>query len=92
MSRTVAIQIEQEVKERIETYAHHAGITPAAVIRAAFEYYAATKPEAATSPTDAKEGESLYDVASRLGLLGVVDDAPPDLSTNKKYFDDFGRR
>jgi hypothetical protein len=24
-------------------------------------------------------------------FCGILDDGPPDLSTNKKYFDDFGR-
>src|SRR5262249_52738330 len=35
--------------------------------------------------------ESLYARAKRLGRVGIVTDAPSDLSTNKHYLDDFGR-
>ena len=35
--------------------------------------------------------ESFYDAAVRVGLLGSIDDAPPDLSTNRKYMEGFGR-
>ena len=35
--------------------------------------------------------ESLYAKAKRVGAVGIVADAPSDLSTNKRYFDDFGR-
>jgi hypothetical protein len=51
------------------------------VIREALEQYLAA-PE---------KGESFYDVAQRAGLLGSVKGLPPDLSTNKKYFEGFGR-
>jgi len=35
-------------------------------------------------------GETVYEVMLRLGLLGAVKDAPPDLSTNPDYMDGFG--
>jgi hypothetical protein len=35
--------------------------------------------------------ESLYDKARRLGAVGIVTDAPPDLSTNRRYLADLGR-
>lgn len=34
---------------------------------------------------------SLYARASRVGAVGVVTDAPPDLSTNKRYLAGLGR-
>lgn len=34
--------------------------------------------------------ETCFDLARRLGVLGVVDDAPEDLSTSPRYFDGFG--
>lgn len=37
-------------------------------------------------------GESFYDVASRLGLIGSIKGTPPDLSTNKLYMEGFGQR
>jgi hypothetical protein len=35
-------------------------------------------------------GESFFDRASRLGLIGCVEGGPPDLSTNPKYMEGFG--
>jgi hypothetical protein len=35
-------------------------------------------------------GESFYEAAARLGLIGCVRGGPPDLSTNPKYMDGFG--
>lgn len=34
---------------------------------------------------------SLYAKAKNLGAVGIVSDAPPDLSTNKDYLAGFGR-
>ena len=36
--------------------------------------------------------ESFYDAASRLGFVGCITGTPPDLSTNKKYMEGFGKR
>ena len=38
-----------------------------------------------------KKPETAYDVAKRLGLIGVAKNTPPDLSTNKRYFRGFGK-
>ncbi len=35
--------------------------------------------------------ETAYDLARRLGILGVYKDAPPDLSTNPEHMEGFGR-
>ena len=37
------------------------------------------------------EGKTCLDLAEELGLIGIVKDVPPDLSTNKAHFDGFGR-
>jgi len=34
---------------------------------------------------------SCYDVAKRMGVIGMAKNLPRDLSTNKKYFEGFGR-
>ncbi|MBX9787446.1 MAG: hypothetical protein K2Y37_00895 [Pirellulales bacterium] len=36
--------------------------------------------------------ESVYEALVRLGLLGSIKGAPPDLSTNPKYMEGFGER
>jgi predicted DNA-binding antitoxin AbrB/MazE fold protein len=41
-------------------------------------------------PPDAK-GESFFEAASRLGYIGCIKGTPPDLSTNKKYMEGFGK-
>jgi hypothetical protein len=42
---------------------------------------------------DEAEGaeESCYDLAARLGLIGIAKDTPPDLSTNPRHMEGFGR-
>jgi hypothetical protein len=42
------------------------------------------------APSDAGE-RSAFDEARDLGLIGVVKDAPADLSTNERHFEGFGR-
>lgn len=41
---------------------------------------------------EANGGESFYDAAARLGLIACVSGGPPDLSTNPKYMEGFGKR
>lgn len=50
---------------------------------------AAYHPEQVTQsvPTD----ETFFDLASRLGLVGCIQDTPADLSTNPKYMEGFGQ-
>jgi hypothetical protein len=46
--------------------------------------------EAAAEPPQRKK-ESAFDGLKRLGLVGILKDGPKDLSTNKKYFEGFGK-
>jgi predicted DNA-binding antitoxin AbrB/MazE fold protein len=34
---------------------------------------------------------TLFDVLNEVGLVGSIKDAPPDLSTNPKYMEGFGK-
>ena len=34
---------------------------------------------------------SAYDALEAIGVIGCVDDLPPDLSTNRKYMEGYGR-
>ena len=38
----------------------------------------------------ANSQESSYDLAHNLGIIGVTEDLPSDLSTNKDYLEGFG--
>jgi predicted DNA-binding antitoxin AbrB/MazE fold protein len=37
------------------------------------------------------EGESFFDAANRLGILGCIKGTPRDLSTNLKHMEGFGK-
>ena len=37
------------------------------------------------------DGKTCLDLARELGLIGIVKNAPPDLSTNKAHFEGFGQ-
>ena len=50
---------------------------------------AAYDPKVQSEPSRAN-GESFYEVASRLGLIGCIQGTPPDLSVDKKYMEGFG--
>ena len=42
------------------------------------------------APPGNGEESSCYDLAARLGLIGMVKNAPPDLSTNRQHMEGFG--
>jgi hypothetical protein len=35
--------------------------------------------------------QNCYDLALQLGVIGIAEDLPPDLSTNHDYFEGFGQ-
>jgi predicted DNA-binding antitoxin AbrB/MazE fold protein len=37
------------------------------------------------------DGPTLFDLLDKAGLIGCINDGPPDLSTNPKYMEDFGK-
>ena len=39
----------------------------------------------------ARTQESCYDIAKRLGIIGIAKNLPSDISTNPKYFEGFGK-
>ncbi len=42
-------------------------------------------------PGKHESDETLFDVLDEAGLVGIVKDAPPDLSTNPKHMEGFGK-
>jgi predicted DNA-binding antitoxin AbrB/MazE fold protein len=50
-----------------------------------------TIPNAAKKQKPVPNGASCYELAKRAGIIGVVDGLPSDLSTNRDYFEGFGR-
>jgi predicted DNA-binding antitoxin AbrB/MazE fold protein len=46
-------------------------------------------PEGQAHSVDA--GPTLYELLDKAGLIGCIKDGPPDLSTNPKYMEGFGK-
>jgi hypothetical protein len=69
-----------KLRQRLSAAAKKAGKRQSAVVREALE--------AQLRPSGRKE--SAYDAMKRLGLIGMLKNAPHDLATNPKYFEGFG--
>jgi len=67
---------DAELRRRVERLARTNGTSEADVVREALEEYLA-----------AHEGETCYDRVERAGLIGCVEDAPSDLSTNPDHLE-----
>lgn len=75
----LTIRISQELRRKIDQGAREMQKDPSQLVRDALESY--------LSPS-----ESAHDVFMKAGLIGIVKKGPRDLSTNKKYMQDFGRK
>jgi Arc/MetJ-type ribon-helix-helix transcriptional regulator len=73
----VSVRIPEELHRAIEGE----GRSVSEVVREALEEHL----------RKAKKLESAYDVAKRLGIVGIVKNAPRDLSTNRRHFRGFGK-
>ena len=80
-SNRISIRISEELRANLAAEAAAAGKPESELVREALAEYLASR----------DRGESAYEVAKRLKLLGCVKDAPPDLSTNPDHFEGFGR-
>ena len=81
------IDLTAEQKARLAKLADQVGKPWPDVFDEALSAY----PSTSSQHNDVQE-ESFYDAASRLGFIGSIKGTPPDLSTNPKYMDGFGKR
>jgi len=79
------IELTLEQKQSLAAKAEQTGKPWPQVLAEALSHYAPQAPQPDTEYAD----ESFYD--SMRDLIGIVKDAPPDLSTNPKYMQGFGR-
>ncbi len=79
-AKRISVRLPSALQSRLERRAKLAGKTESEVVREAVEAHIA----------QTSVPESAYQLAGRLGLVGCVKDAPPDLSTNPDHFDGFG--
>ena len=80
---TLTLKIPESMAAELEAKAKRLSISKSAVTRNALDKYL-------HDPSDGT-GQSAYDVAMALGVIGAIKDGPADLATNKKYLEGFGR-
>ena len=76
----LTVRVNADLRRRLSAAAKKAGKRQSEMVRETLE---------ARFPRRPRKGSAL-EVLERLGLVGMITDGPPDLSTNKKYFEGFG--
>jgi metal-responsive CopG/Arc/MetJ family transcriptional regulator len=77
----ITVRLPIALRRQLKRAAINEGVRESDLIRDAVERRFAEKDPVMTA----------YDRAVKAGIIGIVRDTPPDLSTNKKYFDGFGK-
>jgi predicted DNA-binding protein len=85
----ITLRVSSDLRRRIKREAKRTGSAEAEVIRSAVENQLPGKRKKQSRDDD--QGPSAYDLLMADGLIGCVKGERPDLSTNKKYFDGFGK-
>ena len=80
--KRISIRLDAGLHRRLAKEASLNGLSGSEITRQALEAYLAGRPAR----------ESCYDAFRRRRLIGMIKNAPPDLSTNRNYFRGFGRR
>jgi hypothetical protein len=82
-----SIELTLDQKRQIAETAERAGRPWPEVLSAALLSYRPPRVENGNG----QRQRSFYDALNEAGMIGMVKDAPPDLSTNPKYMEGFGR-
>jgi metal-responsive CopG/Arc/MetJ family transcriptional regulator len=77
----ISVRLDARTGQRLREVAKAAGKNESQIVREALSIYLARP----------NREESALDLARRSGILGCSKRLPSDLSTNKKYFEGFGR-
>ena len=80
-SKRITIRISESLVRRLKKHASMKRRSESALVREALENYLG----------DAPTPSSAYEVARATGLIGCVSRGSSDLSTNRKYFEGFGK-
>lgn len=81
-SNRITVRIPETLTARLRDHSRAKGTSESKLVREALENYLGKH----------SAGRSAYELAEAAGLIGFVSDAPPDLSTNSRYFKGFGRK
>lgn len=79
VSQRITVRIPPNLGKELRRRASLKGRPESELMREALEKYLA-------EPAP----KSAYDIAKEAGIIGCAKGLPPDLSTNKKYFEGFG--
>jgi metal-responsive CopG/Arc/MetJ family transcriptional regulator len=81
-SQRISVRVTGGIARRLKERSKATGARESQVVREALEQYLSEK----------RTDETTYDLLRGAGLIGCAGGAPRDLSTNKKYFKEFGER
>lgn len=81
-SDRITVRVPAPLGARIRSSSRMNGQTPSDLVRVAIENYLGGSISTG----------SAYELAEAAGLIGCVQDAPKDLSSNPRYFEGFGKR
>ena len=79
-SQRISVRVSGGIARRLKERSTATGAHESQVVREALEQYLSEK----------RTEETTFDLLREAGLIGCVNGAPRDLSTNKKYFKGFG--
>jgi metal-responsive CopG/Arc/MetJ family transcriptional regulator len=80
-SQRITVRVPANLEARIRERSRVKGQTPSELVRTALENYLGD---------DSRTG-SAYELAKAAGVIGCAGRLPKDLSTNRRYFEGFGR-
>ena len=79
---TLTLTIPESMAAELDAKAKRMATSKSAVARNALDKYLHDSPDGG--------GQSAYDVAMALGVIGAIKDGPSDMSTNRKYMKGYG--
>jgi len=82
VSQRITVRVPVALGTRLRDRSCGKGQTPSDIVRLALENYL----------SEASDLGSAYELAEAAGLIGCVERAPRDLSSNRRHFEGFGRR
>jgi len=80
-SNRITVRVPQALTARLRSRSRAKGTTESELVREALETYLGRT----------KEGRSAYELAEEAGVIGTANNAPEDLSTNRRHFKGFGK-
>jgi hypothetical protein len=82
VSQRITVRVPKMLGSLLRDRSRAKGQTPSDVVRLALETYLG----------QGESSHSAFELAEQAGLIGCVDRAPKDLSTNRRHLEGFGKR